>query len=65
MSLVVKNLEYASNLLIDIEKGNQPDEEEGEDDHMTLNSHSRSRSQTSKKSGASKTVKSSQRDAKK
>ena len=32
---------------------------------MTLNSQSRSRSHTSKRSGASKTVKSSQRDAKK
>lgn len=32
---------------------------------MTLNSHSRSRSLTSKKSGASKTVKSSQREVKK
>jgi hypothetical protein len=40
------------------------DEDEAEDDGMTLNSHSRSRSHASKKS-ASKTIKSSQRDFKK
>lgn len=61
---VLKNLEYASNVLTEIELDPEEDDDaEPQDENMTVNSHSKSRSLRSKKS-QSRSVKSSQKDIK-
>ena len=62
LEAVAKSLEYANNLLVEIEPPCELDEEEYGDDRLTLNSHNPSKSHRSKKSANSRSVKGSQKD---